>query len=70
MTDRIKGFYVALDHDYRTDDAQAILDAISMIRGVIAVTAEIATGDDWMNRQRIQLELRKRVLDVLRGAIE
>lgn len=42
MTDRIRTLTVALDHDYRDDDAQAILDAIRMVRGVAAVEAEVA----------------------------
>ena len=37
MTDRHAGYVVALDRDIREDDAEAIISAISMIKGVMAV---------------------------------
>lgn len=43
MTDRYSGFAVVLERDIREDDAQAIIDAIKMIRGVAAVEPAIAS---------------------------
>ncbi|MCP9947236.1 hypothetical protein [Actinomadura madurae] len=37
MTERHSGYLVALDHDIREDDAEAILNAIRMIKGVQSV---------------------------------
>lgn len=37
MTDRIRTLTVTLDRDYRDDDAQAVIDALRMIRGVSSV---------------------------------
>lgn len=65
MTDRIKGCVVAFDHDIRDDDAQGLLNAIRMIKGVQSVTTKQVNADDWMNRQRIRLKLSSRLLKVL-----
>jgi hypothetical protein len=46
MTDRIKGFTVALDRDYRDDDVEVIANAIRMIKGVVAVEPSIVGTDD------------------------
>jgi len=37
MTDRHVGYIVTLDKDIRGDDAEAIINALGMIRGVIAI---------------------------------
>ena len=58
MTDRIKGFTVTLDRDFRDDDVEVILNAIKMIRGVANVEPSIVTGEDHMNRERLKWELR------------
>lgn len=57
MTDRIKGLTVVFDKDYRDDDVESIINAIKMIKGVQNVKQHIANSDDWMNRERIRLEL-------------
>lgn len=65
MTDRFKGLTVVLDGDYRTDDAQAIIDAISMIKGVIKVVPSVTSMDDLINRERISMELQTKLFEVL-----
>lgn len=35
MTDRLKGFIVTLTTDIREDDAESIVQAIKMIKGVL-----------------------------------
>ena len=40
MTDRHAGYVVVLDKNLREDDAQPILDAIRMIKGVVSVVPE------------------------------
>ncbi len=42
MTDRHAGYVVALGEDIREDDAEAIMAAISMIKGVLSVQPVIA----------------------------
>jgi hypothetical protein len=65
MTDRIKGLTVALDHDYRTDDVEAIVNAIMMVKGVSKVTTSVVDMNDWTNRTRVQMELRKKIWNAL-----
>jgi len=66
MTDRIKGFYVTLDKDYRDDDVETIKNAILMIKGVISVKESIVDSDDHINRERIRQELIQKLWDVLK----
>jgi len=65
MTDRIKGVYVALDRDYRVDDAEEILIALKMVKGVLDVTSDITGIDDWSNRVRIRQELSAKLWEAL-----
>jgi hypothetical protein len=65
MTDRIKGFVVTLEHDYRNDDAAVIRAALEMVKGVISVSPVVADISDHMNRMRIRLELREKLLGLL-----
>jgi hypothetical protein len=66
MSDRIKGFTVTLDKDYKDEDAEIIATAIGMIKGVMQVTSSVVDPGDYMNRGRIQMELRQKLYDVLK----
>jgi hypothetical protein len=66
MSDRIKGFVVALDKDYKDEDAERIKDALLMVKGVQGVTASIANHEDWINRHRVNHEVTMRILDALK----
>lgn len=65
MTDRLKGLVVTLDQDYRIDDAEAIVNAIRQIKGVLSVSTSIATGEDYFNRERIRHELGEKLWAIL-----
>jgi len=65
MTDRLKGLTVAFDRDIREDDAEAIVSAIKMIKGVLDVQPSYATSEDWMNRCRIRDELGTALWEIL-----
>ena len=69
MTDRVRTLAVVLDQDYRDDDAESILNAIRMVKGVAHVTAEVVTGSDVMNRMTVTLELRRKVFDAIDAAL-
>jgi len=66
MTDRVKGFTITLDQDYRVDDVEIILNAVRMIKGVAHVEPSITTMDDHMNRTLIRLDLEKKIYEMLR----
>ncbi len=57
MTQRLKGLTVAFEQDIREDDAEALINAIRMIRGVASVTPIEADSGDWINRQRVRHEI-------------
>lgn len=66
MTDRIKGFTIVLKKDIRDDDFEAIGKAVEMIKGVAKVEPSISTGDDWMNRERVKMELQNKLWEVIK----
>lgn len=37
MTDRHSGYIITLDHDIREDDAEATINALRMVKGVLSV---------------------------------
>jgi hypothetical protein len=65
MADRLKGVTVTFAEDLRVEDAEAILNAIRMIKGVIDVQASVTNPDDHMTRALVRMELRARILKVL-----
>ena len=65
MSDRYKGVVVAFDHDIKDEDAADLIKAISMIKGVIAVSPSVVNHDDYMNRAKIKWELRSQLMQVL-----
>lgn len=65
MTDRVNGFTVVLDKDYRDDDVEFIKQAISMIKGVVHVEGNIVSSNDYMAEQRVKMEIRKEMLEFI-----
>jgi hypothetical protein len=65
MTTRLKGLTVAFAADIREDDAEAVIKAIRMIRGVLDVAPIEHTPNDWIERQRVRDELSTKLWDVL-----
>jgi hypothetical protein len=59
MTTRLNGLVVAFENDIREDDAQSIIDAILMIKGVASVTTNSVQPDDYIFRSRIKAEIEK-----------
>ena len=58
MTERLKGAWVSFDQDYRDDDAENILLAIRMIRGVAKVEPNVTNISDYDARAKIQDKFR------------
>lgn len=65
MTDRIRRLTVILDRDYREDDVQRIIDAISMVRGVALTESHVNVVDDYVARKVVKQELLEKLQAVL-----
>jgi hypothetical protein len=65
MTDRARALLVVLQDDIRVDDVEQLRQAILSFRGVVNVAADIASPDDWINRERVKSELRDKILELL-----
>ena len=65
MTERFNGFFVTLEKDIREDDAKAIMDAISQLRGVINVAGNASDFSEHVAQRRIRHELISKMLDML-----
>lgn len=65
MTDRLKGCVVTFTRDIRDDDAEAVLSAIRMIKGVLSVDGSVADLGDHMARERVRDDLGRQLLAVL-----
>ena len=65
MSDRVKGFVVVLDEDYKDDSAEIIENAIKMIKGIKSVTPSIVNSEDLMNRMKIQSEIKEKLYKLI-----
>lgn len=66
MTDRIKGFTIALDNDIRVDEIEYIVNAIKMIKGVNNVEPLVADSTDFIARSRYKQEVLEKMYKLLR----
>lgn len=67
MTDRIKGVTVCFDRDIREDDAECLINAIKMIKGVASVESHVRDHNDWLARERVKSELKKSLYDTIKN---
>lgn len=65
MTDRVFALTVALKNDVRTDDVEAITNAVRMIRGVLDVTEHIVNAETYVAQERARRELGEKLWNVL-----
>jgi nitrate reductase NapAB chaperone NapD len=63
MSDRINGFIVVLDKDYKDEDIEPTIKAIEQIKGVIAVKPNIVTADDYIAKERTKIEIVNKLYD-------
>ena len=68
MSDRTKCLTVVLDQDYRfgDGDAQLIIDAIKMIKGVVDVTANVSDSETYLAYTIARYELEQRLWNALK----
>lgn len=65
MTDRHAGYLVTLGEDIRDDDAQAILKAICLIKGVIVAEPIVADPLGMIAENRARRDLWNKMMDLL-----
>jgi len=63
MTDRTISLLVTLDQEYRVDDAEAIANAIKMIKGVLDVSTKTFSCADTMNAYSARVLLKKSIFE-------
>jgi len=66
MTDRYATLTVALDHDIRDDDAEHLVNAIKMMRGVADVSGHVNNMEVWTAHARIRREWGEKLHEVLK----
>jgi hypothetical protein len=67
MTDRYNALTVALSRDIRDDDAEVIINAIKMIRGVEDVTGNVVDMDSYVAESRIKTEVIRKLHDIAKN---
>ena len=66
MTDRLVGVVVTFHEDMRVDDAQPLIDAMRLIRGVVDVSPVVSDVVSRMAEQRAKRQLSEKLLEALK----
>lgn len=69
MTDRYNSLTVVLEHDIREDDAELLINAIRMIKGVKAVSGNVVDHDSYVVETRIKDALRKKMFEMIKAEL-
>lgn len=71
MSNKIKGFLVTLASDLSEEDAQRVIDAIRMVKGVMSVNSiDTDPMEDRIVTTRVVLNIREKILAVLRDELD
>ncbi len=68
MTDRVDMLTVALEKDMREDDVQALVNAISQLKGVLTLGMNVTNGSEWTHEMRVKYELQRKILEIFNGS--
>lgn len=63
MSDRINGFIVVLDKDYKDEDIESTINAIEQIKGVVSVKPNIVTSNEYIAAERTKIEIVNKIYD-------
>lgn len=66
MSDRINGFVVILDKDYKDEDVEQTINAIKQIKGVLEVKPNIVTAVERIAGERLKIEIANKICDFAR----
>ncbi len=64
MTDRFSTLTVVLEKDTRDDDAEYILNAIRMIKGVISVKGDVRDTNTYFLKERLKREYQDKIFKI------
>lgn len=64
MTDRYHSLTVVLEHDLREDDAEPLMNAIKMLKGVIDVSGNVTDIITLTAQARARSEIGVKLLDI------
>lgn len=65
MTNRFNILTVVLEREIREDDAEHLINAISMLKGVLKVKGNVSSPEDWMAQAKAKNELINKLWKVL-----
>ncbi len=66
MTNIIFGVHVLFDEEMREDDAQIIINAIAMVKGVRSTTVHVSTAERWAAYEEARLDLQEKIWKALK----
>ena len=70
MTDRYHSLVVTLEHDIREDDADALINAICMMKGVQAVHGNVASSNDFAVKQRERTRIERALQEAVHNIVQ
>lgn len=68
MTDRHAGYVITLAKDIREDDAEHIINALRMIKGVLNVQPIVSDVELMLAKDRVDLQWREKLHQLLRDS--
>lgn len=67
MTDRFNALIVVLEKDMRDDDAEHLINAIKMLKGVLSVEGNVADSiGEYATEMRVHREYRDKLLEIMK----
>lgn len=65
MTDRIHSITIVLEEDTRVDDAESLLNAVKMMKGVVSAEGNVADCVSYVAETRVRSEIGRKLFKVL-----
>lgn len=66
MTDRFHSLTVVFERNIRDDDAQATIDAIKQLRGVLTVEGNVSDIVEFVAEERVRREMHAAMMNIVR----
>jgi len=65
MTAKFNSLTIVLENDVREDDAQTLINAILMLKGVLSVEGNVSSVTDYVAETRVKTEVRNRLFEII-----